>query len=135
MKRSVVCRKNLWSLWSYCLNLLARSNNSERILFSSRDQSECKTFCKIADADGFVRGETLDIFPNNLDDLDHLFEEEMDNIRQEVISYTAQKMKFSMKDFFSKCDQIRSFLRIWSHLLKKILNGKLHFLCSVIDMI
>ena len=135
MKKSVVCRKNLWSLWSYCLNLLVRSNNSERILFSSRDQSECKTFCKIADADSFVRGETLDIFPNNLDDLDHLFEEEMDNIRQKVISYTAQKMKFSMKDFFSKCDQIRSFLRIWSHLLKKILNGKLHFLYSVIDMI
>ena len=25
---------------------------------------------------------------------------------------TAQKMKFSMKDFSSKCDQIRSFLRI-----------------------
>ena len=32
---------------------------------------------------------------------------------------TAQKMKFSIKDFFSKCDQIRSFLRIWSHLLKQ----------------
>ena len=28
-------------------------------------------------------------------------------------------MKFFIKDFFSKCDQIRSFLRIWSHLLKK----------------
>ena len=24
---------------------------------------------------------------------------------------TAQKMKFSIKDFFSKCDQIRSFLQ------------------------
>ena len=34
---------------------------------------------------------------------------------------TAQKMKFSIKDFFSKCDQIRSFLRIWSHWLKKSL--------------
>ena len=32
---------------------------------------------------------------------------------------TAQKVKFSIKDFFCKCDQIRSFLRIWSHLLKK----------------
>ena len=30
-------------------------------------------------------------------------------------------MKFSIKDFFSKCDQIHSFLRIWSHLLKKSL--------------
>ena len=34
---------------------------------------------------------------------------------------TAQKIKFSIKDFFSKSDQIRSFQRIWSHLLKKSL--------------
>ena len=50
---------------------------------------------------------------------------------------TVQKMKFSIKDFFSKYDQIRRKLRIWSHLLKKLLmenfifceivNGKLHF--------
>ena len=32
---------------------------------------------------------------------------------------TAHKMKFSIKDFFSKCDQILSKLRIWSHILKK----------------
>ena len=31
----------------------------------------------------------------------------------------SQKMKFFIKDFFSKCDQICSFLYIWSHLLKK----------------
>ena len=30
-------------------------------------------------------------------------------------------MKFCTKDFFSKCDQIRSFLWIRSHLLKKSL--------------
>ena len=30
-----------------------------------------------------------------------------------------KKMKFSIKDFLSKYDQIRSFLRISSHLLKK----------------
>ena len=34
---------------------------------------------------------------------------------------TAQKMKFSIKDFFSKCDQIRRKLRIWSYLVKKSL--------------
>ena len=34
---------------------------------------------------------------------------------------TAQKMKFSIKDFFSKYDQIHSFQQIWSHLLKKSL--------------
>ena len=33
--------------------------------------------------------------------------------------HTAQKKKFCIKDFFSKCDQIRSLLRIWSHWLKK----------------
>ena len=30
-------------------------------------------------------------------------------------------MKFFIKDFYGKCDQIRSFLRIWSHLLHKSL--------------
>ena len=30
-------------------------------------------------------------------------------------------MKFSIKNFSSKYDQIRSFLRIWSHLLEKFL--------------
>ena len=37
------------------------------------------------------------------------------------VHVTAQKMKFSIKDFFSNCDQFRSSLRIWSHLLKKFL--------------
>ena len=41
--------------------------------------------------------------------------------RKEKTNITAQKMKFSVKDFFSKCDQIRRKLRIWSHLLKKSL--------------
>ena len=34
---------------------------------------------------------------------------------------TEQKMKFSIKDLFNKCDQIRSLLRIRSHLLKNSL--------------
>ena len=34
-------------------------------------------------------------------------------------SNTAQKLKFSITDFFSKYDQIRRKLRICSHLLKK----------------
>ena len=33
--------------------------------------------------------------------------------------HTAQKVKFSIKDFFSKYDQIRRKLRIWSLLPKK----------------
>ena len=31
---------------------------------------------------------------------------------------TAQKIKFSIEDFFSKCDQIPRKLLIWSHLLR-----------------
>ena len=42
----------------------------------------------------------------------------------------AQKMKFSIKDFFSNCDQIRSFLRIWSQLLKKSIMENL--ICAVL---
>ena len=34
-------------------------------------------------------------------------------------SHIAHKIKFFINDFFSKYDQIHSFLRIWSHLLKK----------------
>ena len=40
-------------------------------------------------------------------------------------------MKFSIKDFFSKCDQIWSILRICSHLLKKSLMGNFIF-CAVV---
>ena len=43
-----------------------------------------------------------------------------------AVSVTAQKIRFLIKDFFSKCDQIRSFLRILSHF-----HEKLHFLYSV----
>ena len=46
------------------------------------------------------------------------------------IENTAQKMKFSIKDFFSKCDQIRRFLWIWSYLLKKYLMENFIF-CAV----
>ena len=37
------------------------------------------------------------------------------------------KMKFFIKDFFRKCDQIRRKLWIWSHLLEKSLMGNLIF--------
>ena len=39
-------------------------------------------------------------------------------------------MKFSIKDFFSKCDQIRRKLQIWSYLLKKPLMENFFF-CAV----
>ena len=43
---------------------------------------------------------------------------------------TAQKMKFSIKDFVSKCDKIRRKLRIWLRLLKKSLMENFIF-CAV----
>ena len=47
------------------------------------------------------------------------------------IRFTAQNMMFSIKDLFSKCDQIRGFLQIWSHLLKKYFMENFIF-CAVI---
>ena len=56
------------------------------------------------------------------------------NISQEeydpVTASTAQKMKLAIKDSFSKCDQIRRILRIWSHLLRKSLMENFIF-CAV----
>ena len=44
--------------------------------------------------------------------------------------HTAQKMKFSIKDFFSKCDEIPRKMWIWPHLLKKSFMENLFF-CTV----
>ena len=54
----------------------------------------------------------------------------VDEIGLDTAEDTTKKMKFSIKDFFSRCDQIRSFLRIWSHLLKKSLMENFIF-CAV----
>ena len=43
-------------------------------------------------------------------------------------------MEFNIKNFFSKCDQIRSFVQIWSHLLKKSLMENFIF-CAVITKV
>ena len=43
-----------------------------------------------------------------------------------------KKMKFLIKDFFNKCDQIRGFLWIWSPLLEKSLMENFMF-CAVIS--
>ena len=42
-------------------------------------------------------------------------------------------MKFSIKVFFSKCDQIRMKLRILSHLLKKSLWERNFIFCAVLE--
>ena len=42
--------------------------------------------------------------------------------KRSLVISTAQKMKLSIKGFFSKSDQILRKPRIWSHLLKKSLT-------------
>ena len=44
--------------------------------------------------------------------------------------HTALKMKFYIKDFSSKCDQIHIFLWIWSYLLEKAFMENFIF-CAV----
>ena len=56
------------------------------------------------------------------------------NFTEKELSHTARKIKFSIKDFFSKCDQIRSFLWIWPHLLKKSLMENFIFCAYVWGM-
>ena len=56
--------------------------------------------------------------------------EEVDKWRHHFFQCT--KMMFSIKNFFSKCHQIRSFLRIWSLLLKKSLTEDFIF-CAVLS--
>ena len=55
-----------------------------------------------------------------------------ENIKKSFVNCSAntKKMKFSIKYFFSKCDQIYSFLPIWSHLLKISLTENFIF-CAV----
>ena len=48
----------------------------------------------------------------------------------EKVPDIAQKMKFSIKYVFSKCEQIYNKLRIWSHLLNKPLIENFIF-CAV----
>ena len=42
-----------------------------------------------------------------------------------------QEIKFSFKEFFSKCDQIRKIAADLITFTEKILKGKFYLLCSV----
>ena len=49
-------------------------------------------------------------------------------------SHCTKKKKFSIKDFFIKCDQIRRILQIWSHLLNTFSMENLIF-CAMPETI
>ena len=77
-----------------------------------------------------------DTFPTKYEDFPHFssvnleVEITLKNETSQSEAITAQKIKFSIKDFFSKCDQIRRKVEIWSHLLKKSLMENFIF-CAV----
>ena len=52
------------------------------------------------------------------------FRDHIENLCRQA--YTAQKMKFAIKDFFSKCDQIRRPVDLVT-FTEEILNRNLHF--------
>ena len=41
------------------------------------------------------------------------------------------KNKFSVKDFFNKCDQIHRKLQVWSHLLKSLMENLVFVQCQI----
>ena len=45
---------------------------------------------------------------------------------------TTQKIQFSIRDFFSKCDQIPQFPADLVTFPEEISDGKVHFLCCVV---
>ena len=54
-------------------------------------------------------------------------------LKHTFVTYcTAQKMKFSIKDFSSKCDEIGKKLQIWSHSLEKSFMQNFIF-CAVLE--
>ena len=55
---------------------------------------------------------------------------QIENYQNNTYKQHWTKMKFSIKDFFSKCDQIHWKLRIWSYLLEKSLIENFIF-CAV----
>ena len=78
-----------------------------------------------------TRGKKLNVCFNNL--LIKLLYYTVTGIRKYlfVVHTLHKKMKFSIKDFFTHCDQILRKLPICSHLLKKFLMENFIF-CSVI---
>ena len=76
----------------------------------------------------------LQLFLAKFESINKTFGENVPEQHFSRAEVTAQKMKFSIKNFFSKCDQISSFLRSCSHLLKKTLMENFIF-CAVIVLV
>ena len=111
----------------------------KKILLINLQNSQEKTCDGILISNIFKVQATLHVFPLNFVKRFRITDTEVHSESSQTLwielfkkmIHTTLKMKFSIKNFFSKCDQIRKFLRIWSHLLKKFLMENFIFLCSV----
>ena len=121
----------MWNWEKYYISALGhhRSLNSEKflitqILNSCDSDKQNDTWCKNwtqRNEDPISRNANCRLFNKDYSSIRNKFD------ALPFIIDTAQKRKFSIRDFFIKCDQIRSFLRIWSHLLKISLIENLLF--------
>ena len=84
-------------------------------------------FCFLLPLYGFV---WLEIIPSPNENC-VIWEIEM-RLQIRVLNFAEQKMKFFIKDLFSKCDQICRKLGDLVTFTEEILNEKLHFLCSAL---
>ena len=55
----------------------------------------------------------------------------MEKMTEKILHKLHKKIKFSIMNFFSKCDQIRRKLQIRSNLLKKLLMENLTFCAAI----
>ena len=72
----------------------------------------------------------LELLEDHIESFEKVNVESKQIKRQSDVKTLHKNIKFSIKNFFSICDQIRSLLRIWSHLLKKSLMKNFIF-CAV----
>ena len=61
--------------------------------------------------------QSCDFEKGNSRNVNHVYQ-----IYKNIVYHTPLKTPENLTDFFTKCDQIRSSLRIWSHLLKNTLR-------------
>ena len=101
-------------------------------LLSSRDSLIVENENEDEDLTMTIKRKQLII--NNLDAERNELQSKIQTLEQVRYANTTRKMKFSIKDFFSKCDQNRSFLRIWSHVLKKPIMENF-ISCTVKDIV
>ena len=137
--KSIQIRRFFWSVFSRIRTEYGEKKLRIWILFSQCKLCHCQVFARL-----MVDGPGL-VFTSSLARLENiLFKTHISSFfnRNLVIrcltrdttvdSITEQKLMFSIKDFFSKSDQIRSSLQTWLHLLKKSLMENFIF-CVVCE--